>query len=340
MKNRLADRSRRVTGAERPWIAALGWAAAVIIACAVFLAFFLWALPAWLTLRPHLVGATRDQAINNARVGIAAILAVLGTGGGLAYTVRTYRLSRQGQIAGQYTKAIEQLSNASTVIRMGGIYALEQTTRQSPEYRQTVIDVLAAFVRLQSAGRPSPGPQPSVRRPEHLTGQAEPLSPEADVRVALAVLYNLVRLVGKRDLDLSYSDLSGADLMGMYLVDARLNGVNLTGAKLNGAYLAGADLQGALLKDAQFYNADFTDVRLWRSQISPAELNADNVGGLGSVQWLEPPKVPDTLQPATPDSSPPERRGTSRRSRPRRNGDATSTLPRSAGRSTPSEASE
>ena len=302
MENRMFDRPPRRSRVTRPWIAALGWAAAGIIVCAAFLAFFVWALPAWLTLRPHLAGAARDQAISNARIGIAAILAVLGTASGLAYTARTYRLSRQGQLANQYTKAIEQLSNTSSVIRMGGIYALEQTTRQSPEYLETVIDVLAAYIRLQSPWRPDPGP-PAIR-PDRPAGHVKHASPEPDIRVALTVLHHLVRHVNKRDLDLSYSDLSGADLMGMYLLDARLTGANLARAKLNGAYMAGADLQGALLEGTQFYNADFTDLRLCEGQVSQEALQADNVIGLQSIQWLEPAKTPDAIPPTTASSSP------------------------------------
>jgi hypothetical protein len=306
--------------AHRPQIAAIAWAAAIIIICAAFLAIFLWALPALLTLRPHLAGAARDNAINSARIGIAAILAVLGTAGGLWYTIRTYRLARQGQLTEQYTKAIEQLSNASKVIRMGGIYALEQTTRQSAEYRHTVIDVLAAYIRVRSPWRPSPGPRSRAMRwsrPVDRAESAEPASPEPDIRVALSVLRHLVQIVGKRDLDLSYSDLSGADLMGMYLLDARLNGANLMGAKLNGAYMVGADLQGALLTNAQFYKADFTDVRLQRGQTSPEALNADDVTGLKSVQWLEPPNTTDALQSATSRPPPSDRRHLSRLMRKR-----------------------
>jgi hypothetical protein len=320
VENRMFGRPARRSRVMRSWIAGLGWAAAVIIVCVAFLGFFLWALPAWLTLRPPLAGAARDQAISNARIGIAAILAVLGTAGGLAYTVRTYRLSRQGQLADQYTKAIEQLSNTSSVIRMGGIYALEQTTRQSPEYRETVIDVLAAYIRLQSPWRPQPG-SPGIR-PDRPAGDVEHASPEPDIRVALTVLHHLVWLIGKRDLDLSHSDLSGADLMGMYLLDARLTGANLTRTRLNGAHMAGADLQGALLEETQFYNADFTDVRLWEGQISQEVLKADNVAGLQSVQWLEPAKTPDALEPTTARSFSSDHRRTLWRRQQHRNGGA------------------
>jgi hypothetical protein len=268
----------------------------VIISAAGFLAIFVWALPSWLTLHPHLAGSARYTAINNARIGIAATLAVLGTAGGFAYTIRTYRLSRRGQLADQYTRAIEQLSNASGVIRMGGIYALEQTTRQSAEYQETVIDVLAAYVRTRSAVRPHRGRSATT---SHWTPRDEAAKlgyQDPDIRVALAVLRRLVKLAGMRDLDLTNSDLSGADLMGMYLLDARLVGANLTGTKLNGAYMVGADLQGALLKDTQLYGANLTDVRLWRGQATLESLKVDNVTGLSSVQWLEPSDTSHDVQ--------------------------------------------
>jgi hypothetical protein len=39
-------------------------------------------------------------------------------------TVRTYRLTQQGQITDRYTKAIEQLGAEKLEVRLGGIYAL------------------------------------------------------------------------------------------------------------------------------------------------------------------------------------------------------------------------
>ena len=159
--------------------------------------------------------------------------------------------------------------------------------------------------------------------------RAEPVSPEPDIRVALAVLHRLVQLVGKRDLDLSRSNLSGADLMGMYLLDARLNDANLTGAKLNEAYLVGADLRGALLKDVQFYNANFTDVQLDPGQISLEELKADNVTGLKSVQ-LESANTPGAIRSARSEP-PPSRRRPLPLHRLQRENESKGTLPRPDG---------
>lgn len=273
--------------------------AASAAAVAAFLAIFVWALPVWLTIHPRVTGADRLTAMNNARIGIAAVLAVLGTVGGFAYTIRTYRLSRRGQIADRYTKAIEQLTNASSDIRIGGLYALEQTTRDAIEYRNIVVEVLAAYIRSH-APWPPPRKPGSLTRPWSLRiNHADRLLPDQDIRVALAILRSLISVTGKTGLDLSNSNLSGADLTEMCLIDGHLNNANLTGARLNNSDLRGADLRGTELQSAQFYRADFTDVTLWRNQVSLKDL--DNVKGLDSIQQLDPKNMPELF--AKPNST-------------------------------------
>src|SRR5664280_1318409 len=57
-----------------------------------------WPLPSLLTRHPRVDAAARHTAITNTRTGLVATLAVLGAGVGLAYTARTYRLSREGHL--------------------------------------------------------------------------------------------------------------------------------------------------------------------------------------------------------------------------------------------------
>ena len=254
-----------------------------LIAIAGFLVLFLWAVPAWVTMRPSLTGAARQKAVSDARLGIASILAVLATAGGFAYTIRTYRLSRQGQISDRYIKAIEQLSNENPDIRIGGIYALYQTTTDAPEYQNTAIEVLAAYIRNRA---PWPNTQTSAPQvPRLVAAQADAILPQQDIRNALAVLYRLVKSVSRTGLDLSRSNLAGANLIEMYLVDAKLTDTNLNEAKLSKADMRGADLRGAELTNVQLYGADFTDVRLNQGQISRAALT--DVKGLASIQWTK-----------------------------------------------------
>jgi Pentapeptide repeats (8 copies) len=259
----------------------LAWLVA-IVATAGFLVLFLWVIPAWLTMRPSLTGADRQKAISDARLGIASVLAVLGTAGGFAYTIRTYRLSRQGQVSDRYIKAIEQLSNGNPDIRIGGIYALYQTTRDAPEYQDTAIEVLAAYIRNRTPWPNTQAAASRVSRPAN--GQADAIFPQPDIRNAMTVLRDLTRSVSKAGLDLSHSNLAGADLIEMYLVDANLTNTNLYGAKLSKADMRGADLRGAELTNAQLYGANFTDVRLNRDQINRTALS--DVKGLESIQWI------------------------------------------------------
>lgn len=273
----------RLNHRQQPRAVLLTWLAATV-AIAGFLVLFLWLVPAWLTMRPSLAGADRQKAISDARLGIASVLAVLATAGGFAYTIRTYRLSRQGQISDRYIKAIEQLSNQNPDIRIGGIYALYQTTRDAPEYQDTAIEVLAAYIRNRTPWSNTPTPTSQV--PRLATDQADAILPQPDIRNALAVLRNLVQSVSKTGLDLTHSNLASADLMEMYLVDAKLTDTNLNGAKLSKADMRGADLRGTRLTNVQLYGADFTDVRLNRGQISKVDLR--EVKGLESIQWMDP----------------------------------------------------
>lgn len=261
----------------------LRWLAAAVVVAGLLI-IFIWVLPAWLTRRPSLTGADRQTAVNNARIGIAAVLAVLGTAGGFAYTIRTYRLSRQGQISDRYIKAIEQLSNENPDIRIGGIYALYQTTRDAPEYRDTAIEVLAAYIRNRAAWSNMQTPTSHIAR--HVASQAATILPHADIRNALAILRDLVQSVSRKGLDLSHVNLAGADLIEMYLVDAKLTDSNLNGANLGKADMRGANLQRTELAKVQLYGANVTDVRLSRGQISEEALR--DVKGRESIQWVEP----------------------------------------------------
>jgi hypothetical protein len=91
------------------------------------------------------VRGRRGTAITNTRTGLVATLAALGAGVGLAYTARTYRLSREGHLTDRYTKAVEQLGSDKIEVQLGGIYALERLMRDSSTDQPTIVEVLAAY---------------------------------------------------------------------------------------------------------------------------------------------------------------------------------------------------
>ena len=81
------------------------------------------------------------------------------------------------------------------------------------------------------------------------------------------------------DADLSYAKLSGADLRDAYLSYANLIGANLRYSNLRGAKLSGTDLRGADLRDA-----DLRDANLSRAKLSRADLSVTNLRGANLIE--------------------------------------------------------
>src|SRR5258708_16989569 len=84
-------------------------------------------------------------------IGVAGFWAsVRNTNKTAALTLRALELTEQGQVTDRYTKAVGQLGDESSPVRVGGIYALERIGHDSPEDRTTIIYVLGAFIRERS----------------------------------------------------------------------------------------------------------------------------------------------------------------------------------------------
>jgi hypothetical protein len=148
-------------------------------------------------------------------------------------------------------------------VRLGGTYALEQLAKDSDKYRETIFEVLAAFVR-----------QRDLRIDQGRLVK--------DVQAAATVLGRRAWRVEDRALDLSGADLGPADL-----VDAKLAGANLAGANLQGANLSGAKLGGAIL-----VNANIEGANLSGANIEGANLSGSNLQGtVLALANLEPPRV-------------------------------------------------
>jgi hypothetical protein len=60
------------------------------------------------------------------------------------------------RITDLYTKAAEQLGSDKAAVRLAGVFALERLAQAAPELRQTVVDLLCAYIRmLPSASKES-----------------------------------------------------------------------------------------------------------------------------------------------------------------------------------------
>ncbi len=54
----------------------------------------------------------------------------------------------QRRVTELYARAVEQLGHVNAPVRLGGLYSLERLAQDHQEHRQTVIDVICAYLRM------------------------------------------------------------------------------------------------------------------------------------------------------------------------------------------------
>jgi hypothetical protein len=93
-----------------------------------------------------------------------------GTGGVVALVLSgrrgwsTEHDAAERRITELYTKAVEQLGSDKAPVRLGGLYALERVAQANPGLRQTIVDVICAYLRMPYTARP-PGVQRRLGMP-------------------------------------------------------------------------------------------------------------------------------------------------------------------------------
>lgn len=291
---RSTNKSAALAAVKRWALIALGVVVALAFVALSALVLLKWA-PAAL-VPDHGVSATRAEEIAKVRTALLTLLGGSIAVAGAIYTVKTFRLSRQGQITDRLTRAVDQLGSEAVDIRLGGIFALERLAHESPTDHCQIMEILTGFVRERSPW------VDGVHASAELAAPGVPhLQSRADIQAA-------IRVIGRRDtkhdsarascmLDLSGADLrgaklahgnfsgaiflrahlegadlSGADLTRIEASNAHLDGADLTGATLEGAILAGAHLQGAELRFAQLKHANLRDTDLSGANLFSAAL--------------------------------------------------------------------
>lgn len=259
------------------WLA--GGIAAIVLGLAIVWVLF---VPAADWLARHdmgsVTGLAHETAVDNARGRLLTLGAGLFAAGALVFTALTFNLSQRtfaqadrAQVTDRYTKAVEQLGSDKMDVKVGAIYSLEHVAKDSDEYHRTVIEVLSAFIRVNS----------QQTWPEN--AKEEDRSTRPDVQAALTVL-------GRRDVerDAGPIDLFEAILFSANLNAANLHGVTLRSANLTRAFLVNADLTCAdlrevILQDARLDNVNFADAQ-W-SENAPPPRGWKLVPGRDSSHW-------------------------------------------------------
>ena len=288
----------RERGNSRRWVLLACGAAALIL----LLVMVLVTIPNALVEHPRLVApAEQHKALSDARTNVVALIVALGALGGLAYTIRTYGLSVSGQVTERYSKAVEQLGDQRTFVRLGGVFALQRLINDSRIDQPMIVEVLASFVRTRAARTAAGSGSMSVSQ---AAGPASParaarVRPDEDVQAALTVILRRRSRPNELPIDLHGTDLSGArleradfsgaDLRNCVLRDARFNGCTLTEVKLNAsdcfgasfvdAVLPGAFLIKTILDHAALVDADLQGAKLIDATLNEAVMQGAKLGG-------------------------------------------------------------
>lgn len=230
-------RRPRVPAAQRP---PLSWWA--ILIGAVLVVGVSWAATTWLLAEASRAtdpAAARVEAVKTG-LGIGA-----GTGGVLALLLAVRRQWHQEVAAADtvhdaterrvtelYAKAADQLGSDKAPVRLAGIYGLERLAQDNVRLRQTVVDLLGAYLRMPFTPPPADPPaEPDTsdsrqEREVRLTAQrviATHLHPGPDPDNPVDTFW--------RDMDL---DLTGATLIGFDLSECHLRTATFTAATFLG----------------------------------------------------------------------------------------------------------
>ena len=191
-------------------------------------------------------------------------------------------VARQDLLNERYQKGAEMLGSNVLSVRIGGIHALEQLAKESPElYHVNVMRVLCAFVR-----QPPSNSRTESTSEDNLGRNDQFHRMRADVEAVMHAISNrslkgisLERNAIPKVLYLPDANLSHLDVYHANLSGARLTNVNLSAAILRRANLSGARLRKADLTGANLLRADLREATLWGTKLSGATLRHANISG-------------------------------------------------------------
>jgi hypothetical protein len=167
----------------------------------------------------------------------------------------TERDLEERRVTELYTKAVEQLGSDKAPVRLGGLYALERLGQDNPRQRQTIVNVLCAYLRM-----PFDGPLEGLRGRDAVeAGRAQKQVgyDAAELQVRLAAQELLKTHLG-HDHPAFWPDMS-IDLQRAKLIDFRLSDCAIVAADFSHALFIGAThIRGTTFaRKVGFYGADF-----------------------------------------------------------------------------------
>ena len=281
---------------DRP-LRAMSWWPVTLLAVVVVLgggAVAMWLLGVWSPIPadvpdPQRLRLDRIKTALTVTAGLAAGVTLLMTLRRQAWSEHAQQFTQadavEQRITALYVAAAEQLGSDKAAVRLAGLYALERLGQDNPKLRQTVVEVLCAYLRM-----PYTPPVEVLRgntagSPQHVASDAPVPEPEEQQRrreelqvrlTAQRLITNHLRLSGKTDDpepatywrsaadERMNLDLVGATLVNFSLLYCHADRLDLTAAQFHGyASLSEAQFHGsANLSEAQFHGyADLSEAQ-------------------------------------------------------------------------------
>ncbi|UOZ09016.1 pentapeptide repeat-containing protein [Amycolatopsis sp. WQ 127309] len=253
----------RLRGQRAPRTRASGMSWWVVVGAAIVVVVVAWVATNWLLGEAAAAkdpGAARVDAIKTG-LGIGA-----GTTGIFALLLAVRRQwhsesdAIEKNVTELYAKAADQLGSAEAPVRLAGLYALERLAHNNPGQRQSIVNVICAYLRMPYT---PPGAALTTDSVEH-----QERTQEREVRLAFQRILtdhldpeNLRSFWNDLDLDLSNAHLVAFTLENCRTRDVRFDGTTFTGyTSFDGAtFTANASFDGATFTHiAWFTGATFT----------------------------------------------------------------------------------
>jgi uncharacterized protein YjbI with pentapeptide repeats len=201
--------------------------------------------------------------------------------------IRTYELTRQGQVADRTFKAMDMLSKKDNMdSRVAAIYALEQVANEVPASEWQITETLFNYARIHSHWSASSSKNVTESLPADIAAITDYLARRPyETRESCLELhqcwdYETRRQPSVHDIQGYYRkviNLPEADLRHAFLEGAMLKTANLQQSHLERAWLRHAHVENAYAKEVHLENADLSDsswifANLTRAQLKSAQL--------------------------------------------------------------------
>jgi uncharacterized protein YjbI with pentapeptide repeats len=200
------------------------------------------------------------------------------------------------RITDLYTKAVEQLGSDKAPVRLGGLYALERLAQENKDQRQTIVNVLCAYLRMPY----TPPTNPPPNKDEAAITEHQQRVQEREVRVAAQRILATRLRPGpdtnnpvnaywhEIDLDFTGATLINLDFTNIQSHKAQFDGATFTGnAGFDRATFTGnAGFTGATFTgDAWFEGATFTGDALFDAATFTGDAGFDEATLSGNARF-------------------------------------------------------